>query len=306
MQRKQHDGRTAGARPALIVRLALLVSFGLSACSMFKPPDTRVVGQTLGTLLAVSYAASLTNHALTVGSSPCYDLLLSDKIDTGGIDLVTIAVTKECGFPFPGQAEGAIQVAGFGPASAPGFGIADFSAVRVDGRPLPITRAKGYLAVPPEKAPEHGITQLPSDNTLIEKPTNPLIVVFIDMELTSSANSDQIDQGRIDEWFAMVDQRDTPDSFSDDSYWIGGQRASFTSGVAEVAQEFVAFSSSCRANPQLGFVQLARASEVGKGSGIHYLIFAPECRGSGFVALSLSENFLSTGQRVPLDLLGPK
>ena len=260
-------------RAALALFLWILCALGLPACGkLFEPPDTRVVGQTLGTLLAVSYTASLTQHALSVGSSSCYTRLLSGQVDSGGIDLLTIATTKACGFLFPGEAVGVIQVAGVDPAGVLAFGVADFSGVRVDGRPLPITRASGLPAVAPAQASEHGITQLPAADTMLEPPTNPLVVLFVDVVLTASPKSDQIDQGRIDEWFGFVDRRNTPDDFSDDSYWIGGQRASFGLGGAEVAQEFAAFTSGCRANPQLGFVQLARASEVGKGTGIHYLL----------------------------------
>jgi hypothetical protein len=256
-------------------------------------------------MLAVSYAANLSNHALSVGHSGCYDMLLSDQVDTGGIDLVTIQVSKECGFPFPGQATGTISVAGVNPASGGvGVGAADFSAVRVDGRPLPITRAKGFFAVAPEQAPEHGIEELPGDDVLLERPTNPVVILFAGIQIEPSPNSGQIDQGRVDEWFAIVSRGDTVDDFSDDGYWIGGQRASFAAGSSEVAQEFAAFSSRCRANPQLGWVTLGQVADGGARTGVNFLVFAPECKGAGFVVLSISESPLSIGRRAPLDLLG--
>jgi hypothetical protein len=283
----------------------LLCALAAAGCGdFFKTPDTRVVGQTLGTMLAISYTASLMQHALTVGKSPCYDVLLSDHVDTGGVDVATLSVSRECGFPFPGEGTGAITVAGFDPTGGLGFGVADYSSVRVDGRPLPIAQARGFLAVGPAEAPDHGIDHLPSDETFLEPPVNPLVIVFIDVQITPSPKSDQVDLTRVDEWFGLVSRKNTPDDFSDDLYWIGGQRATITPTVAEAAQEFAAFNASCRRNPQIGFVQLARASELGKGSGIHYLIFVPECEGAGYVALSLSEDFLSTGRHAPLDLLG--
>ncbi len=295
--------------PALLARplgLLGLTSLAALACdsSLFKPPDTSVVGQTLGTMLAVSYAASLTQHALTVGTSPCYATTLSGA---SAVNTVSISVTPECGFPFPGNAEGNILVAGLaGGAGAPTLGVADFSGVRVDGRALPITHATGYLLVSPADAPAHGIQQQPDSSTLLQTPTNPLFVIFANMEFTASAGADQIDGGRIDEWFGLIDRGATPDDFSDDGYWFGGQRATVTPTSGNVAQEFVAFSPTCRANPQAGAVQIARASELVTGTGIDYLAFVPECEGAGYVVLSLSTNLLSVGQHAPVDFLAPQ
>jgi len=304
------QGREIGlarVRPVLLICLLLALSLGIPACesSIFDPPDTRVVGQTLGTLLAVSYAASLTHHALTVGNSSCYERTLSNS--GSPVDAVTIGVTKECGFPFPGVAEGSIRVAGFGVAgTAPGFGVADFSTVRVDGRPLTITRATGYLAVSIEEAPQHGVPKLPDSDTLLAPPTNPVIIIYADLDFTGSPNTDHVDKGRIDEWFGLISRGHSLDDFSDDAYWFGGQRASFSASGGEVAQEFAAFSPDCRANPQMGFVQLVRASEVVEQTGMHYLAFVPECKGAGYVVLSLSKNLLSSGRHASLDLLGGK
>jgi len=78
--RREEFGRSR-RRPTSLVPALILGAFGLPACgelSIFDPPDTRVVGQTLGTLLAVSYTASLTNHALTVGNSGAAALTVTD------------------------------------------------------------------------------------------------------------------------------------------------------------------------------------------------------------------------------------
>jgi hypothetical protein len=303
--RKESSSAALTYRTLALLVLGALCYPGCAAKSLFDPPDTRIVGQTLGTMLAISYTATLMQHALSVGKSPCYELLLSDHVATGGVDMAALSVSKECGFPFPGQATGAITVAGFDPAGVMGYGVADYSSVRVDGRPLPIAQAKGFLAVAADQARQHGIEQMPGRETLLEQPSNPLVILFVDVEITPSMGSDQIDLIRVDEWFGLVSRGNTLDDFADDGYWIGGQRATVTPALAEVSQEFVAFSPGCRANPQLGFVQLVRASEQGKGSGASYLIFVPECEGAGYVAISMSENVLSAGRHAPLDLLGP-
>ena len=274
----------------------------LQACALSEPPRTEAVGQSFGANLALSYAATLTQHALAGGSSPCYDLLVPCT-DGSCANLVTLSTSDACGFPFPGKATGNIYASAALVGSRVQFGALWFDEVRVEGRRLPLRGAKGYVAVDATKANPEELSRMPSaqegyDGAL----ENTLVVVFLDVDARWSGDAPGIG---LDQWVTFIDRKNTPDVFADDRYWLGGQRIAASASSGEVSQQFALFEPTCRRNPQLGAVQLTRASTANLlDTGINYLVFGSECKGEGIVALSYSLRIGSTGKRFPLDLLG--
>lgn len=270
----------------------------------FEPPDTGVVGQALGSALAIAYTASLAQHALSGGESPCHELLLPADVDTGEAEALELSVDSACGFPFPGRAQGAIRVVGVDPGAEAALGVAEFSNVRVDGRSLPLARAAGFFAIDPEEIQEHGLDHIPEQQEDFSFDREDLLIVlFFDVVIEFVDTSAGVFVGHDDGWAVLVDRNGTLDDFSDDYYFVMGRRWFSDVDGAGFNNDVAVFSPACRDNPLGGYIQLTNISET-ETNLLSWLAFVPECEGDGFVVLSLSDHILSTGRRVPLDLLG--
>lgn len=298
---------TEAAVLALLLPLLLLLLLSCGAEDLkeaVEPPDTRVVGQSLGSALAMAYAATLAQHALAGGESPCHELLLPAGVPTGEVEAVDISVDAACGFPFPGRAQGSIRMVGVDPGTEATLGAAEFSNVRVDGRSLPIQRAAGFFAIDPEELQEHGLDHVPEPQEGFRFDREDLLIVlFFDAVVELADAAAEVDTAHDDEWVVLVDRNGTLADFSDDWYFVMGRRW-FTGGDGSGLNTDVAvFSPECRENPLAGYISLTHFSET-ETNYLSWLAFVPECKGDGFVVLSLSDHVLSTGRRVPLDLLG--
>ena len=281
----------------------LVLGVSTSSCAespWLEPPDTRTVGQTLGATLALAYTASVVQDALFRGTNDCHEAARACDGEGNCVAQVRVSVETRCGFPFPGVATGTILASVTSVQSLVSFGFVDFRQVRVDGRVLPLRSASGFVAIDGAAIAEKkaALSSAGADSPG-GVPEEALAVVFLDIDV------DLVGQGaRVDEWVVFVDRRGTPSEFGDDAYWIAGQRVTGAAAGGEAAQQVALFEPRCRTNPVLGFVQLAQVDEASV-DGLSFLLFADECRGDGFVALSLGPHALASGRRVPIDLLGP-
>lgn len=295
----------ACTKAALLPLLPLLPSCGAKELKKaLEPPDTSVVGQSLGSALAMAYAATLAQHALAGGKSPCHELVFPSDVPTGEVEAVEISVDAACGFPFPGHAQGSIRMVGVDPGTEATLGAAEFSSVRVDGRPLPIERAAGFLAIDPEELQEHGLDHVPEQQEGFPFDREDLLIVlFFDVVVELANTAAEVDAAHYDEWVVLVGRNGTLDDFSDDWYFVMGRRWFSDGDGGGLNNDVAVFSPECRDNPLAGHILLTNLSGI-ETNFLSWLAFVPECKGDGFVVLSLSDHVLSTGRRVPLDLLG--
>ena len=255
-------------------------------------------------MLALSYTAALTRHALVGNPSDCHSIL-SPCVDSSCNLLLALSTHESCGFPLPGKATGMIYVsAKFTTASDSRVHIsaAWLDEVRVDGRPLAVRSAKNITVVDGLQANPDELGLKPNsmqgyDGNL----ETSLVVTFSSFDMQPIWTGERPPEG-VDSWIAFVDRKDSLGAFDDDRYWLGGP--SIAGRNDEYSREFALFEPTCRRNPQRGALRLS--SPTGKliRSAPEYLLFRAECNGEGYVVAADALSFSPSGSTSAIDLLG--